>query len=466
MGNLIKNTLLVGISEVASKGIIALAMIILVRTLSPESYGLYSLAITLTYFFIGFLHSGFYTVGMREVAKFPELSKKYVNNVTTLKVLFSFASYAILVLIVILLDKPIEAKITFLTAGLFLFILVFHIDWLFRGLERMEITSIGSVLQGISLLALIFLFVKEPDHLQRAVVVYLASWLIYILFEVIVYFFQKGPIKFEFDKDFNKPLLKASLPISFSSLVIALYANINVVILNLYRGDYDTGIYSAMIRLMNILLLPNSILQIAFFPELSRSILNGTMRMSQKKYLLVLFTIAFFAIFVMLGYSNEIINFVFGKKYLVGDVIFKVSLIACFFSYLSASAVIVTYALDKQKNFLFATIAGVVVSLAFNLLLVPVYGAIGAVVTLCITEFTVFITLIVLNKDLSLFEPYKATVKPLIVSLAALVISKMLQLQTNTLIGLLSYLVVFILVAFWVKLLTKDLVLKLVKFWQ
>ncbi|MEJ5286263.1 MAG: hypothetical protein CH6_2449 [Candidatus Kapaibacterium sp.] len=464
MGNLVKNTILVGVSEIASKGIIALAMILLVRTLSPDYYGLYSLAITLTYFFVGFLHSGFYTIGMREVAKFPELATKYVNNITTLKILISILSYVILFFIILLLDKPTEAKYVFLTAGLFIFILVFHIDWLFRGIERMEITSIGSILQGVTLLALIFLLVKQPHHIWRAIFVYLASWSVYILFELIVYFFIKGRIRFEFDKQFNKTLLKSSLPISFSSLIIALYANINVVILNLYRGDYDTGIYSAMIRLMNILLLPNSILQIAFFPELSRSVLNGSLINSQKKYLIVLFTIGFFAIFMMFGYSTDIIKFVFGAKYLVGDLIFKVSLIACFFSYLSASAVIISYAMDKQKNFLFATIGGVGVSVCLNLLLVPLYGAMGAVVTLAITEFSVFLLLVILNKDLTILAPYKEIFKPSLVAVFALIFSKFIETLANTLLAIIGYVVIFLILAFYLKLISKELIFKLIRF--
>ncbi|MFN3780983.1 MAG: oligosaccharide flippase family protein, partial [Candidatus Kapaibacteriota bacterium] len=326
MGSLLKNTILVGTSEIASKGIIALAMILLVRTLSPESYGLYSLSITLTYFFIGLIHSGFYTIGMREIAKYPHLSYKYVNNVTLLKSIFALGSYVVLVLIVLLLDKPNEAKITFLLSGLFLFLLIFHIDWLFRGLDRMEITSIGSILQGISILIFIYLFVKKPNDYQIAVIGYLLSWFIYILFENLFYIKKYDWIKPEFDKEFSKILIKASLPISISSLIVTIYANNNILILNLYKGDYETGIYSAMVRLMNILLLPNSILQIAFFPELSRSVLNGSLKLFQKKYLVVLFAIGFFAMFGMFGFSKELLLFVFGEKYLVGDVILKISL--------------------------------------------------------------------------------------------------------------------------------------------
>ncbi len=464
MGNLLKNTILVGTSEIASKGIIALAMILLVRTLSPESYGLYSLSITLTYFFIGFIHSGFYTIGMREIAKYPHLSQKYVNNVILLKTILAFGSYMVLVLIVILLDKPNEAKITFLLSGLFLFLLVFHIDWLFRGLDRMEITSIGSVMQGITILVFIYFFVKKPNDYQIAVIGYLLSWFVYILFENFVYVKKYDWIKPEFDKEFNKILIKASLSISLSSLIVTVYANNNILILNLYKGDYETGIYSAMVRLMNLILLPNSILQIAFFPEISRSVINGSLKLSQQKYLVVLFVIGFFAMFGMFGYSKDLLLFIFGEKYLAGDVILKISLIACLFSYLSASAVVVSFAVDKQKNFFYSTIVGTIISLALNLLLVPKFGALGAVISLTLTEFSVFVSLIALNKSPELIKPYFVILKPFCISLAALLISKFVGYFLNSYVAISIYVVAFMLLSFVTKLLTIDILRKLLRF--
>lgn len=457
MGSLLKNTILVGTSEIASKGIIALAMILLVRTLSPESYGLYSLSITLTYFFIGFIHSGFYTIGMREIAKYPHLSYKYVNNVTSLKAILAIVSYISLVIIVLLLDKPYEAKITFLLSGLFLFLLVFHIDWLFRGLDKMEITSIGSIMQGVSILLFIYFFVKKPSDYQIAVLGYLLSWFLYILFENFVYIKKYDWIKPEFDKEFNKILFKASLSISLSSLIVTVYANNNILILNIYRGDYETGIYSAMIRLMNILLLPNSILQIAFFPELSRSVLNGSLKLSQQKYLVVLFAIGFFAMFGMFGFSRDLLLFVFGEKYLVGDIILKISLIACFFSYLSASAVIVSFAVDKQRNFFYSTLVGTIVSLVLNFLLVPKFGALGAVISLAFTEFSVFISLILLNKSAELIKPYIVIIKPFIVSSTSLLISKFFEFFLNPYVAVSLYLVAFLVLSFATKLFTIDI---------
>lgn len=463
MRNVVKNTILVGISEIASKGIIALAMILLVRTLAPASYGLYSLSITLTYFFIGFLHSGFYTIGMRELAKYPHLANKYFGNITTLKIIVSIISYLILFIIVLVIDKPEDAKVTFLLSGLFIFILIFHIDWLFRGLDKMEITSIGSILQGVTLLLLIFFIVRRENDYQKAVIAYLISWLIFVLFEMVVYFKQNKSFKIEFDRNFVKPLVKSALPISFSALVIFIYANNNILFLNFFKGDYETGIYSAMVRLMNLLLLPNSILQIAFFPELSRSVLSGELKISQESYLKVLFTIGFLGIFGMFGYSKEIIQFAFGEKYLVGDTILRVSLIACLFSYLSSSFVMVSIIIDKQKNFLFASIGGAIISLIINYLIVPIYGALGAVITLNITEVMVFFILTILNKDTSIIEPYRKIIKPFLVGIVAIATSKLFEFLFNPTIGMILFVFLFILLAFLTKLVTVELIKKVVK---
>jgi len=464
MNNIVRNTILLGVSEIFSKGITALAIILLVRKLSPEGFGIYSLAMTLTYYFVGFLHSGFYTIGMREVSKFPDSVSHYVKNIIILKTIFGIVSYALLTIVVILLDKPPEVKSAYLIAGLFLFILVFHIDWVFRGLEKMEYPAIGSIMQGIALLVFIYLFVHSHDDYKVAILSYLFSWLIMIVFLNIVYFKNFGLFSLDFEFNTLKEILKLSLPISISSVLIVIYANVNIIILNIFKGDYETGIYSAMIRLMNVLLLPNGILQMAFFPELSRSVLDGNFNATQRKYLLVDFIIAFFLVFGMFGFSEKAISLIFGQKYLVGVSIFQISLVSCILSYFTASLTAATYALNRQTHFLKSSVVGSIVSITLNLLLIPRYGAIGAIISLVITEASVFLSLAFFNRKLKIMHTYAEVTKPFFVGIISILLAKVIEIFSNSYIGVLIYLILFWTIAFLSKLITIEQLKKIFSF--
>jgi O-antigen/teichoic acid export membrane protein len=464
MSKIVRNTILLGVSEVFSKGISALAMILLVRKLSPEGFGIYSLAITLTYYFVGFLHSGFYTIGMREVSKFPDYAPNYVKNIFILKIIFGIVSYALLSAIIFLLDKPPEVKSAYLLAGLFLFILVFHIDWVFRGLEKMEFPAIGSILQGIALLVFIYLFVHSKNDYKIAIWGYLLSWLILVTFLNVIFIKKYGIFKFDIDLKTLKEILKLSLPISVASVLIVIYANVNIMVLNIYKGDYETGIYSAMIRLMNVLLLPNGILQMAFFPELSRSVLEGNFNATQRKYLLVDFIVAFFLVFGVFGYSGKAIELIFGPKYLVGELVLRISLVSCILSYFSASLTAATYALNRQSQFLKSSIVGSVVAITLNLLLIPKYSSVGAVISLVITEASVFLSLAYFNRKLNIIHTYTEVVKPFFVGIISILLAKALEIYTNSIIGILVYFMLFWAIAFLTKLITIEQVKKIFSF--
>lgn len=463
MGRIVRNTLLVGFSEFFSKGISSLAIILLVRTLSPESFGIYSFAITLTYFFVGFLHSGFYTIGMRELSKYPNSITQYYSNVLSLKLIFSVLSYVVLCCVILFLDKPPDVKSAFFIVGLYLFILAFHIDWLFRGIEKMEFPAIASVLQGSILLIYFYFWVNSPNDYKTAVVGYVISWGFSVAFLNFVYFYKFKDFNLKFDKSLSLEILKMSLPISLSSLLIVVYANINVLILNLFKGDYDTGIYSAMIRLMNVLLIPNNILQIAFFPELSRSVVEGNLEYTQRKFLLSDFIIGFFLVFGMFGFSRESIALIFGNKYLAGDLVLRVSLVSCILSYFTASLVTATYALNRQNQFLKSSIIGGFVSISLNLILVPRFGSLGAVSSLVITELCVFLSLSFFNLKTKVLKSYTEVIKPLLIGILSIILAKLLALYTNSIVGVIIYALLFWFFVFLFKLFTIEQVKKILR---
>ncbi len=88
----------------------------------------------------------------------------------------------------------------------------------------------------------------------------------------------------------------------------------------------------------------------------------------------------------------------------------------------------------------------------------------GAVVTLAITEFSVFLLLVILNKDLTILAPYKEIFKPSLVAVFALIFSKFIETLANTLLAIIGYVVIFLILAFYLKLISKELIFKLIRF--
>lgn len=443
MNNIFRNTLLVGISEFASKGLATLSTILLVRTLGPESYGIYSLALSLTMYFIGFIHSGIYTIGMREIPKNPELTKKYVSNSITLKFFIATASYLVLGLIVWFIDKPLETKSTILLAGLFFLLLTFHIDWVFRGLNRMEIPAIGNTLQGLTLLAMLYFFVKDSNDYTVAIVAFLFSWLVSILFSNIVFVKSFGWATPKYEKSFSLNFLKSAFPISFSLFIIGLYANVCIFLLSLLRSDYETGIYSAMMKIAVLLLLPNSILQTAFFPELSRSVVYGNFNTLQKKYILTNFLVGSFVIIGAFGFAEDILLLLYGSRYVVGTPILRILLFSILISYFSAILTVAALIFDRQKDLLRITLVGLIVSVCSNYLLIQHLGAIGSAIAAVLIEITILTALIIMFKNSEFLKNLLAGLQPIALGIVVLLFSKLTAEGINLYLGIIVYLLFY-----------------------
>ncbi len=439
MNNIFRNTLLVGISEFASKGLATLSTILLVRTLGPESYGIYSLALSLTMYFLGFIHSGIYTIGMREISKNPELTKKYVSNSLTLKFFIATVSYLVLALIVWFIDKPLETKSTILLAGLFFLLLIFHIDWVFRGLNRMEIPAIGSILQGSTLLAMLYFLVKSSNDYTVAIGAFLFSWLMSILFSNIMFIKSFGWATPKYEKNFSLSLVKSAFPISLSLFVIGLYANVCIFLLSLLRGDYETGVYSAMMKIAVLLLLPNSILQTAFFPELSRSVVYGNFNILQKRFVLTNFLVGSFVIIGTFGFAEDILLVLYGSRYVVGATILRILLFSTLVSYFSAILTVAALIFDRQKDLLRVTIIGLIVSICSNYILIQNLGAIGSAIAAVLIEITILIALIIMFKGSEFLKNLLVGLQPIALGIVVLLFSKLIAVGINLYLGIIAY---------------------------
>lgn len=386
MNNILRNTIFISISELTTKGLLTLATIILVRALTPEGYGIYTFAQSLTMLFVVLIHTGFFTIGIREIAKFPEKTQIFANNITFLKILGVLISFLLLFVALLLIDKPLTIKIAYLFVAIYIFAEIFNFDWVFRGYDRMEIPALSNILQGILMLILTFIFVKNSTDFPKAILIYSLSYLISFLFLTFIYLKDFGPIKPRYDKVVVSELLKSAIPISLAWFVVVIYGNISIFLINFLTSDFETGIYGAMNKLMLLLLLPNSILQGAFFPEVSRSILKDNFDKVQKNYHRVVFLIGSYFIFAVLAFPNEIIKLLFGEKYLVGSPVLQVSMVWVILSYFSATLTNSLMAWNRQTDFFKSTIIGGIISIAASYFLVKEFGALGGMLTGILTE--------------------------------------------------------------------------------
>ncbi|MGQ9819045.1 MAG: oligosaccharide flippase family protein [Candidatus Kapaibacteriales bacterium] len=452
MNKIVRNTFFISISELATKGLLTISTIILVRALTPDGYGIYTFAQSLTMLFVVLIHIGFFTVGVREVAKFPERTQIFADNITFLKIIGVLISFLLLFVALLLIEKPQEIKIAYAFVAVYIFAVIFNFDWVFRGHDRMEIPALSSILQGVLMVVLTFLFVKTSADFPKAILIYSVSYLISFIFLTFVYLKDFGVIKPKYDRAVASELLKSALPISTAWLVVVVYGNISIFMINFLTNNFETGIYGAMNKLMLLLLLPNSILQGAFFPEVSRSILKGNFEDVQKNYHRIVFLVGSYFIFAVLSFPSEIILLFFGEKYLVGIPILQVSMGWVILSYFSATLTNSLMALERQSDFFKATIIGGIISIIASYFFVKKFGALGGMFTGILTEGAVVSSLYFFYKKLKRKTNYIESFKSIGLGLFLFVIITTTKNSLGLYLSVLAYFVIFPILAFLTRL--------------
>ena len=137
----------------------------LARVLSARGFGQISFAQALISYFRLLGDFGLNTLGMREVAKDKEQTNRYVGNILIIQIILSVVSFSLLLVFLLLIDKPMDYKILIALFGLSLFPSALSIDWAFRGIERMEFIGIANIVRSVIYTGLIFLFLKRPSDI-------------------------------------------------------------------------------------------------------------------------------------------------------------------------------------------------------------------------------------------------------------------------------------------------------------
>jgi O-antigen/teichoic acid export membrane protein len=181
---------------------------------------------------------------------------------------------------------------------------------------------------------------------------------------------------------FNR-LLSASVPLMLSNVAVVIYMRLDQVMLGQIVGASAVGIYSAAVRVSEVWhLLPVAIVA-SLFPAIilikQCSERNFHERIQWMFDLLVVLSIGIAAVTTLL--ADWLVLTLFGQDY--GDAVTVLILHAWagVFVFLGIGGVNWYIIEDLQKQILYRTLTGALISVLLNLVLIPRYGSVGAAIS-------------------------------------------------------------------------------------
>jgi len=386
---LLSNLLSLTIAEAAGKGLTIFFTFYLARIIGPENYGIIGHAKSLVAYFTIFVVLGYDLLGVREVAQNPEKLRENVNTIFSLKFWFSLLSYLLLIVLVLRIDSfSILHRSVILLTGLNIFSLGLSLLWVYQGLERMKIVAMRSLLISIINFSGILIFIQDDSHTLLAVSIISVTVLLNTVWILFYYINEFGKIKIFFDYSIFRTLFKRALPLGIIFILATMYNNLDILLLGFLRSEQETGVYSIIVQLFILSSIILLILQNSFFPQLSIAQTSEDRIVIVRKFVIVVgVTIAFLA--PMIFHFSDLLYLVVGESYVNLGLLAKFYSVKIFFFFIASIYYVPLLAWNKEKTIVYATLAGLIVNIPLNLILIPTYGIFGAASSSIFSELIV-----------------------------------------------------------------------------
>ena len=399
------------------------------RYLGPERYGTISFAIAFIGLFGILTDIGIQQLALREIARDKSLVGKYLGNIAVLKVFLSIITFGLIALTINLLKYPdLTVKVVYIIAlSIVLATFSSMLSSIFQAFEKMEYSSLGSILGSVSMLAGGLFAIYCGYSIMGFALIYVFSNALVLIYNIIIA--QRFGIipRLELDYGFIKSLVRRALPFGIGGLFLVYYIWIDRVMLSVMMNNEAVGYYSAAYNLMGSLNFVPSAFVVALFPLMS-IFFKGSDKSLDKIFRMGLKYLYMLALPMAVGVTllgKEIITLIYGPKFLPAVIALDILIWAEFFVFIDVLLGNMLLSINKENITMINAGVGAALNIGLNLILIPRLGIEGSALATLATEFYFcVISFVVLQRyghsvDLRnlLFKPLVAT------SLMALFIS-------------------------------------------
>jgi O-antigen/teichoic acid export membrane protein len=386
-----KNTIWLSISQFGGRFIKAAIVIYGARVLGAAGYGVFSYAMALAAFFTLFVDPGINSVLIREGAKAsPEERQSLFSTTLLMKTVVLAISVAIVIGIVPFFSTLPGAKALLPFVAL---IIIFDssrefLSTLFLAEEKMQWYAVTFLVANLSVVIFGFIFlIKSATPLSftgayvagTAVGALMAIWLLRKNFRNILAGASAKRMV---------AILKTAWPFAVSGALGILLTNTDILIISWMRAAADVGIYSAAIRIIQVLYMLPSIVSLSTLPILARLAKRDPL-----KFRIVLERAVSFIFLISVPLSlggiilgSGIMRLIFGPVYAAGGIAFSILMISLSFDYAGCIIGNAVFAYDRQRSLIVCSAVAGVGNVLFDLLFIPHWGIAGSAVATLLAQ--------------------------------------------------------------------------------
>lgn len=382
-------------------GLITMALI--ARHIGPEAFGIWNYALALTAIVGSLAILGLDRVVVKEIVSNPEKEDRIVASTLAIRFMAGIAAFLICAGIVYATKRHSSIYIycTLITAMNILLQSFDVFDYYYQAKNDVQKVIIPKVTLFIAFCIIKIVFVYLNGTLLQFLWLSFAElFLTYLI--ILIYYLKEGAHRLITAVSFAeiKYLVVHSWPLMFTGVLILLYLKSDQLLLDTLGTATQLGEYAAAAKISELWYALPTVLATALLPGLiaKRSEDMYAYLRAMERWLRLSFWTSTAIAVVMTFSATPVTQILYGVQYPKSGIILSIHIWANIPVFLST--VLMQYQLIEgaYKTNLYASIAGIVVNIIINILLITSMGGVGAAIATVVSYVAVVSTLILMDK--------------------------------------------------------------------
>lgn len=393
-----KNIFWLALAEGVSKLMKLILLIYVARILGAHEYGKFTFAIAFVTLFIVFAKLGLHNIVTREFSREKEREAEF-SSILSLKILLSLGAFILIFFgSYFVTPDPGIQKIIWILA---VFTLVSSFGGIFhaflRARQRMEYESFLKIFEAVAITGLgLFVILNFPSA-ENLSYSYLLAGFITLIFLLAIFHFKIQPLKIEWKTVIWRKFLAMSWPLGLAGMIGIIYTQIDSVMMGYLNQITQTGWYNAAYRIVGVALIPVGLISLSFYPALSRAF--GESKQALQKIwdyeVKIILILVFPLVAGGLILAPRIINTIYGSAFSSAILAFQILIIMAGILFLQEPLRKLLVICNQQKRIFWMALSGAIINIGLNLILIPRYSLYGAAAARVVTQFIVFLILLI-----------------------------------------------------------------------
>ena len=362
------------------------------RVLSADGIGINTVTYANTQYFILLGSLGISIYATKKIATIREKKdklKKTFWEIFSIQFTGCILAYMVFALT---LGQSHKYGVFYMLQGFYILAAAVDISWYFLGIENFKNASLRSFFAKIISVILIFTFVKTRDDLWKYILINAGTMFVGQL--IMWFYVGKDMLKV---KEIGKlkiamhimPILALFVP----QIATQVYTVLDKTMIDLFKGAVEAGYYDQSQKIVRILLSVVTSLGIVMLPRIanlfSKDDLNEVKKSLRKAFVVISF-LSIPITFGLIGISDKFVPILFGNEFLSVIPLTKISPVLVIIIGLgNVFGTQYLLAIGKNKEYTASVCIGALVNFCFNLLLIPRFAAMGAVIATVSAELSI-----------------------------------------------------------------------------